>query len=125
MSDAAPVADAPTPTPTPAPVVAGGPYCPSISSTSPPNSVIGLLTSGGVAVPAGASVTLTFDGVEGPSATTTADGGYRVDYGAAGQDCANRVGASVAVIFEGVAYPTGHTVGDTPGRPVRADIAAP
>ena len=66
-----------------------------------------------------------FDGVAGPSATTAAAGGYRVDYGAAGSDCANRVGAAISVVYGGVAYPTGHTVGDSPGGPVRADIAAP
>lgn len=124
-TDAAPAATEPAAAPTPPAAVAGGPYCSNVSSTSPPNSVIGLLTAGGSPVPAGANVALAFDGVEGPSTTTTASGGYRVDYGAAGSGCANRVGAAVSVVYGGVFYPTGHSVGDSPGGPLRADIAAP
>ncbi len=113
----------PTPEPTPPPAVASGPYCDNPSSNSPPNSVIGLLKSAGADVPAGASVSLAFDGVVGPTRATTAAGGYRVDYFAAGEGCANRVGASIAVVYNGVFYPTGQTVGGSPGVPVRLDIA--
>ena len=58
----------------------------------------------------------------GPTATTTVAGGYRVDYAAGGSSCANRVGAAISVIYDGHSYPTGHTVGDSPGAPVRFDI---
>jgi hypothetical protein len=124
-TNSAPAAPAPAATATPQPVTAGGPYCPNISRDAPPSSVIGLLTSAGSPVPAGASVTLAFDGVAGPSAATVAAGGYRVDYGAAGEECANRVGAAIAVIYNGTVYATGHTVGDSPGLPVVSNIAAP
>lgn len=69
-------------------------------------------------MPAGASVSLAFDGVVGPTQATTAAGGYRVDYGAAGSECANRVGAAISVVYNGTFYSTGHTVGDNPGSPV-------
>jgi hypothetical protein len=106
--------------------VAGGPYCPNISAgTQPPNSVIGVFTIGGSDAPAGSVVGLAFDGVVGPTRTSTAAGGYRVDYGAAGSECANRVGASIAVVYDGVLYPTGHTVGDSPGGPVVFALAVP
>ena len=105
------------------PVVAGGPYCPSISNAAPPNSVFGLLQPGGAPAPAGAQVGLAFDGVVGPTAETAAAGGYRVDYGAAGSACANRVGAAISVIYDGVVYSTGYVVGDNPGGPVRFDIS--
>ena len=105
--------------------MAGGPYCDAISSNSPPNSVIGLFHSGGQPVPAGATVGLEFDGVPGPTAMTAAAGGYRVDYGAAGAECANRVGAAISVVYNGEAYPTGHVVGDTPGGPARFDLDIP
>lgn len=106
--------------------MAGGLYCPNVSAgTSPPNSVIGVFTIGGSDAPAGATVSLAFDGVVGPSRATTAAGGYRVDYGAAGSDCANRVGAAIAVVYNGVLYSTGHTVGDSPGGPVVFTLAVP
>lgn len=113
---AAPVPPTPTPTAPPA-VTSTSAYCPAISATSPPNSVIGLLNA-----PAGTSVSLAFDGVIGPTAVTASAGGYRVDYGTGGQDCANRVGAAISVVVNGTFYPTGHTVGDTPGLPLRFDI---
>ena len=91
--------------------MAGGPYCNTISATAPPNAVIGTLTIGGAAAPAGTVVSLSFDGVVGPSRETSAAGGYRVDYAAGGADCANRVGASIAVIVNGQAFSTGATVG--------------
>ena len=125
---AAPTAPpAPTPTPTQAPPVAtaGGPYCDTISATSPPSSVIGIFTIGGSPAPAGTSVSLAFDGLVGPTAQTSAAGGYRVDYGTGGSDCANRVGAAISVVVNGRFYPTGHTVGDSPGTPVNQRVDAP
>ena len=123
---ATPTPAEPTDTPTPPAVVAGGPYCPSISQATPPNTVIGRFTVGGQPAPLGTQVTLAFDGVPGPTGNSgTAAGGYHIDYGAAGSGCANRVGAVITVIYNGVAYPTGHTIGDNPGSPVIANIAAP
>ncbi len=114
-----------TPTPTVPAVVAGGEYCPNVSSSSPPNSVFGLFTIGGVDAPAGTEVGLAFDGVVGPVRATTAAGGYRVDYGAAPETCANRVGSGISVYYNGVLYPTGRTVGDSPGAPVVFNLAVP
>lgn len=114
-----------TPTPTPPPLVAGGEYCPNISSNTPPNSVFGLFTIGGADAPAGTEVGLAFDGVLGPVRATTAAGGYRVDYGASIDTCANRVGAAIAIYYNGALYPTSRTVGDSPGSPVRYDLAVP
>jgi hypothetical protein len=91
---------------------------------APPNAVIGTLTIGGTAAPAGTVVSLSFDGVVGPSRATTAAGGYRVDYAAGGAECANRVGASIAVIVNGQAFPTGSAVGDGV-NPLVFGIAAP
>ncbi len=91
---------------------------------APPNAVIGTLTIGGTAAPAGTVVSLAFDGVVGPSRQTTAAGGYRVDYGAAGADCANRVGAAISVIVNGQAFSTGATVGGTE-NPLVFGIDAP
>ena len=111
----------PSPEPTPVPpVVAGGDYCASSDQSSPPNSVFGLFRIGGVDVPAGASVSLAFDGVIGPTRTTSSAGGYRVDYNAGPANCANRVGAAISVVYNGVFYPTGFTVGGNPA--IRADI---
>lgn len=115
----------PTPVPTVPPVVAGGAYCPNDSSSSPPNSVIGIFTIGGAPAPAGSVVSLAFDGVIGPGRLTTAAGGYRVDYFAGPEACANRVGAAIAVVFNGGFYPTGHTIGDSPGAPVNVTLAIP
>ena len=110
----------PTATPTPPPVVAGGVYCPSTDQSFPPNSIFGLFKVGGADVPAGATVSLAFDGVIGPSRTTTDAGGYRVDYNAAPSNCANRVGAAISIVYNGVAYATGQTVGAGPA--LRFDI---
>lgn len=123
------VAATPEPTPTEAaPVIAapGGSYCPSVSAgTSPPNSVIGLFTVGGNPAPAGSVVAIAFDGVPGPARATTAAGGYRVDYSAAGSECANRVGSALSVVYEGIQYPTGSRVGENPGGPVVFALAIP
>jgi hypothetical protein len=118
-------ASEPTATPTLPPIVAAGDYCSNDSSSSPPNSVIGIFTIGGAPAPAGSAVSLAFDGVIGPARLTTAAGGYRVDYFAGPEACANRVGASIAVVYGGQFYPTGHTVGDSPGAPVVVTVAAP
>lgn len=117
-------ADEPVPTATPEPAApvaaAGGDYCPSSDNSFPPSSVFGLFRIGGVDVPAGATVSLAFDGVIGPSRTTTDAGGYRVDFNAAPENCANRVGASISVVYNGVSYATGLTVGGGPA--LRADV---
>lgn len=127
QQEAEPTAE-PTPEPTEPPVVAGGAFCPPAGAgpqTGPPNSVIGIFTIGGAPAPAGTTVSIAFDGVIGPTRTTTAAGGYRVDYNAAGADCANRVGAAISVVHNGVFYPTGHTVGDSPGLPVNFALEVP
>src|SRR5690606_23750615 len=113
----------PVPEPTAPPVVAGGDYCPNNNSSSPPNSVIGIFTIGGAPAPAGTAVSLAFDGVIGPTRLTSAAGGYRVDYFAGPEACANRVGASISVVYNGAYYPTGHAVGDSPGVPVNVTLA--
>ena len=115
----------PVPEPTAPPVVAGGDYCPNNNSSSPPNSVIGIFTIGGAPAPAGTAVSLAFDGVIGPTRLTSAAGGYRVDYFAGPEACANRVGASISVVYNGAYYPTGHAVGDSPGEPVKVALAIP
>ncbi len=88
-------------------MAAGGPYCNNASSTAPPNSVIGLLTIGGAAAPAGTVVSLAFDGVVGPSQASAAAGGYKVYWTAGGEGCANRVGAAISVVVNGQFFPTG------------------
>ena len=115
----------PVPEPTAPPVVAGGDYCPNNNSSSPPNSVIGIFTIGGAPAPADTAVSLAFDGVIGPTRLTSAAGGYRVDYFAGPEACANRVGASISVVYNGAYYPTGHAVGDSPGVPVNVTLAIP
>ncbi len=116
----------PAPTPTPPPVAAGGPYCDNSSSTAPPNSLVGFLTIGEAPAPAGTIVSLAFDGVIGPSRATTAAGGYRVDWSAGGDGCANRFGALIAVVVNGQSFASPFTVGSSGGNPLqRFDVAAP
>lgn len=131
-------AEAPQPTPAPAtgetPYVPGvdGPhvhvpgteYCVRSSSgvPTPPNTVFGLLEVGGEQVPAGTVVTMTFDGVPGPSEAITESGGYRIDWNAGGQGCANQVGSAMALVVDGVSYPVG-TVGGN--MIMRVDIIVP
>lgn len=117
----------PTPTPTEVPtVVAVGPYCDNISSSTPPNSIFGLLTIGGAPAPAGTVVTVLFDGVAGPSVTIGEPGGYKINWSAGGSDCANRVGAAVAVSVNGQVFDSGQTVGGGGGTPIiRLDVAVP
>jgi len=120
----------PTATPTEAPPVvsAGGDYCAPTSDgpgAGPPNSVIGLFTIGGAPAPAGSAVSLAFDGVIGPTRLTTDAGGYRVDYRANIDTCANRVGASISIVYNGQFFPSGHTVGGTQGTAARFDLAIP
>lgn len=112
----------PTAPPTEPPSSGGGAYCARVGSDLPPNSVIGTLTIAGQPAPAGTVVSLAFDGVPGPGRPTTTAGGYRVDYNAAGSDCANRVGAAITVIVNGQAFPAGR-VGD--GTPIVANVAVP
>lgn len=107
---------APTPTPTAAPAAAR-PYCPPGSvgpGVLPTARVAGALTRGGAPVPAGTlEVFVTFDGVPGPSRLNT-DGGFGIDFYAAGEDCANRVGAVIGVLVDGQYFPSGYTVGSQP-----------
>lgn len=112
-----------TPTATAPAVVAGGDYCPNLSSSMPPNSVFGLFTIGGAPAPAGTEVGLAFDGVVGPIRATAEAGGYRVDYNASIDTCANRVGAAISIYHNGVLYPTGQAVGAGPA--FRFDLAVP
>jgi len=131
----APIVAQPTATPVPveptatAPaVIAGGPYCPSVSATAPPTTVGGTITLGGIAPPAGTIVALAFDGVPGPSSVvsveSTATGpraGYAIRFSGGPGDCANRVGAAISVVIDGTYYATGRFVGD--GDPfIRLDI---
>jgi hypothetical protein len=97
-------------------------FCNTTSSSSPPNSIFGLLTIGGQPGPAGTIVTITFDGAVGPSVTTSAAGGYRVDYPSGGDDCANRSGAALAIVVSGQSFAAG-TLGGTPAT--RLDVTVP
>lgn len=117
---------APTPEPTPVPPAAGGPYCDNSSSTAPPNSMVGQLTIGGALAPIGTVVSLAFDGVIGPGKPTVAAGGYRVDWSAGGEGCANRFGAAISVVVNGQYFVSPFTVGSTGGSPfIRFDVAVP
>jgi len=103
----------PAPTPTPPPVAAGGPYCDNSSSTAPPTArVAGSLRISGTGAPLGTVVYLAFDGVLGPSKTTTKAGEYNVDFWTGGETCANRVGAAISVVVNGQSFASGHTIGD-------------
>ena len=108
----------PTPEPTAAPTTSRV-FCDTTSSSSPPNSVFGLLTIGGQPGPAGTIVTITFDGAAGRSVVTSAAGGYRVDFPSGGEDCANRAGAAIAIVVGGQAFTVG-TLGGSPAT--RMDI---
>ena len=108
----------PTPEPTAAPMTSRV-FCDTTSSSSPPNSVFGLLTIGGQPGPAGTIVTITFDGAAGRSVVTSAAGGYRVDFPSGGEDCANRAGAAIAIVVGGQAFTVG-TLGGSPAT--RMDI---
>ncbi len=119
-------APAPTAEPTPPPPAAGGPYCNNSSSTAPPNSMVGQLTIGGQLAPVGTVVSLAFDGVVGPGKPTVAAGGYRVDWSAGGEGCANRFGAVISVIVNGQVFESPYSVGSTGGSPfIRFDVAIP
>ncbi len=116
----------PTIEPTPAASGPGGPYCDNISSSTPPNSVFGLLTIGGAPAPPGTVVTVLFDGVAGPSAATAEAGGYKVNWAAGGSDCANRVGAVIGISVNGQVFQSGVAVGSGGGTPVvRFDVGIP
>jgi hypothetical protein len=116
----------PTEEPTAPPTGPGGPYCNNISSSTPPNSVFGLLTIGGAPAPAGTVVTVLFDGVAGPSTTIAEAGGYKINWSAGGSDCANRVGSAVSIAVNGGVYASGVAVGSGGGTPViRFDVAIP
>lgn len=96
-------------------------YCgPSAGIPSPPNAILGLLTVAFLAAPAETLVTLTFDGLPGPSEYTLAAGGYRVFYAAGGQGqdppCINGVGTELGLLINGVHIRTGVKVGDEAAR---------
>ena len=111
----------PTPEPTSEPTTTRS-FCNTTSSSSPPNSIFGLLTIGGQPGPAGTMVTITFDGAPGPSVTTIAAGGYRVDFPSGGEDCANRAGSGLAIVVNGQSFAAG-TLGGSPAN--RFDITVP
>ncbi|MCK6563431.1 MAG: hypothetical protein L6Q80_01630 [Dehalococcoidia bacterium] len=116
----------PTAEPTPPPPAAGGPYCNNSSSTAPPNTIAGQLTIGGQLAPVGTVVSIAFDGVVGPGRPTVAAGGYRIDWSAGGEDCANRFGAAISIVVNGQAFASPYSVGSTGGSPfIRFDIAVP
>lgn len=104
--------------------VPGTEYCVRSASgaPTPPNTVFGLLEVGGQPVPAGTVVTLTFDGVPGKSEAIAEAGGYRLDWNAGGQGCANQVGSAMALVVDGVSYAIG-TVGGN--MIMRVDIIVP
>lgn len=107
----------------------GAGYCgPPPTVPSPPNAVFGLLAIGGVQAPAETLVTLTFNGLPGPSEYTIAAGGYRVYYAAGGQGheprCINEVGTEMGLLINGVQINTGVKVGDETANPgLRFDIS--
>lgn len=123
-SAAPPVTATRRPPPPPGPGYCAAP--PTVPS--PPNAVLGLLAFGGVQAPAETLVTLTFNGLPGPSEYTLAAGGYRVFYAAGGQGhdprCINEVGTELGLLINGVQINTGVKVGDEAARPVlRFDIS--
>jgi hypothetical protein len=92
-----------------------------VTSSSPPNSVIGLLKLNGAEAPAGTAVQVAFDGVPGPEARTREAGGYRVDFGVStSAECANRAGAQISIIIDGIEYRTGREAGSAAA--IRFDI---
>ena len=118
--------------PKPVPPPPGEGYCapqPGSGVPSPPNAVIGLLTIGGSPAPAGTLVTMTFNGLPGPSVFTTEPGGYRVLYaaGGAGQTppCINEVGTEIGVLVNGVLVNSGVHVGPEASILLRFDVAIP
>lgn len=116
----------PTAEPTPPPPAAGGPYCDNSSTTAPPNSMVGQLTIGGQLAPVGTVVSIAFDGVVGPGKPTIAAGGYRVDWSAGGEGCANRFGAVISVVVNGQFVTSPFSVGSTGGSPlIRFDVTIP
>lgn len=122
----APVPAADVPPPGPGYCLSNSPMAPP----TPPNTVIGLLTIGGEPAPAGTLVTLTFDGHPGPSARTTAAGGYHVRYAAGGQGheprCINEVGSELGLLVNGQLVRSGVAVGDPAAYLVfRFDVAVP
>ncbi len=107
----------------------GDGYCAGDSS-APPNSVFGLFTIGGQPAPVATLVTLTFDGKIGPSAYTTAPGGYRVDFTVGGDGhtpvCTNAAESQMGILVNGVAFPLSTTARAAAGGLVlRFDLALP
>ena len=115
-----------TPEPTEPPVVAGGAYCPpATTQTLPSGRVAGAVTiSGSGAAPGAVDLFVAFDGVIGPSAKNV-DGAFRIDFWAAGSDCANRVGSSISVYANGQYFATGRAVGDGGGQLIPVTVALP
>jgi hypothetical protein len=87
--------------------------------------VAGAVTIAGAPAAAGTvDLFLAFDGVIGPS-TKNVDGAFRLDFWAAGSDCANRVGASISVFANGQFVPTGRSIGDGAGQLIPVTVALP
>jgi hypothetical protein len=100
---------------------ADGAYCDTVTASSPPNSIIGLLVLEGADAPAGTEVMVAFDGVPGPVAATREAGGYRIDFGVSTDaSCANKAGAELSVVINGVEYASGRVVGSAAA--IRFDI---
>jgi hypothetical protein len=96
------------------------------AGSTPPNSVIGLITIGGQPAPVNTIVQLVFAGKVGPADYVKQAGGYRVDYAGGPQGCANQVGAPIAVFVNGQVFNTNVKVGDEAANPLlRFDIAVP
>ena len=119
-SDGIPTAAVNLPPPDPA-------YCqPSNAGSAPPNTILGALTIGGSAAPAGTLVQVLLDGKVGPAAVAREAGGYRLDYAAGTEGCSNRVGASIGVLVNGQGFDSGVKVGDGAAIPfLRFDVAVP
>ncbi|MBA4180353.1 MAG: hypothetical protein C0506_07185 [Anaerolinea sp.] len=127
--------DLPTPEPTPGPArpvppPPGPGYC-GPTPNGPPfpaNTIFGLFTIGGEPAPANTLITLTFDGLPGPSAYTLAAGGFRIDWaaGGGGQEprCINEVGSMMGILVSGVHTSFEVAVGQS-GLAYRFDLALP
>lgn len=125
----------PTPEPTatpsrPVPPPPGPGYCGPTPNGPPfpPNTIFGLFTIGGQPAPANTLITLTFDGLSGPSAYTLAAGGFRIDWAAGGGGheprCINEVGSMMGLLVNGVHTSFEVAVGYT-GLAYRFDVSIP
>jgi hypothetical protein len=83
------------------------------------------LLIGGVAAPAGTSLTVLFDGAPGPSVLTSDAGGYKVLFSSGGGNCANQPSAAISIAVAGTVLPTGRTVASGAGGGIRFDVSVP